>query len=304
MAGIRVHLTGDDAELGVVPAADVARLILALERAASLAASVVLGQPKTTSGRFGDAIENAVRFWLLAVEAGSVTLALELPEPEPADRLPVDVPTLGQSALAMLLDVAGGLGRPHPVVQRAVLDIADRLRLGDRYDAVTFDVPSNGSSRRRIRLDGGGRSRLRAEVAKASTRVAEPHSVTGILVEADFERRTARLRTAIQPGVQVAFEEELANAVQAALRQPATLEGEVVFDPATHEVRSVTLRRMQQHEQLALLTPAGDYWSDRSLDDLAREQDARRPVDLDALHAADATDGEREAFMRALAELG
>src|SRR5829696_5236038 len=120
MDELRVHLSGDDARFGQVPAADVARLMLLVEGATARAASVVLGRPKTTTGRYKDVIRRAVQFRLRAVESGSVVPVLELPTPaeamEVVDPFDLQVATLGQQAVTMLLDVAEGRRHPHPVV--------------------------------------------------------------------------------------------------------------------------------------------------------------------------------------------
>jgi len=78
MSELRVELAGEEAKLGEVPAADVARLILGVERAMARAASVVLGRPKTTTGRYDDVIERAVRLKLRVVVEGSVDAVMEV----------------------------------------------------------------------------------------------------------------------------------------------------------------------------------------------------------------------------------
>src|ERR671918_6693 len=101
MTEIRVKLEGEQAQLGRIPSADVARLLLLLEKAAAQAAAVILHQPKTTTGRYKGVIEQAVHFRLVSIEAGSVAPVLELPDTAPpelgAATLDFDVVTLGES---------------------------------------------------------------------------------------------------------------------------------------------------------------------------------------------------------------
>jgi hypothetical protein len=129
-------------------------------------------------------------------------------------------------------------------------------------------------------------------------------AVVGVLVEADFEKRTARLRTATEPAVQVAFTSDLDDDIHAALRQPATLRGEVSFDPKTQTARAVALRSVDRGKQLILGIDGEEFWRELSFEDSAQQQGAGSPIDPDLLFDAEASDEERDAFMAALAELG
>lgn len=305
MSELRVQLTGEEAELGKVPAADVARLILGVERAMARAASVVLGRPKTTSGRYDDVIHRAVHLRLVAVEEGSVVPVFELPEVagDEEPMLDVDVASLGESALAKVLDAVDPQEQPHPVVATALLELADDLHVGDRYEAVNFKSTRQGRPWRAVCVDRETRSRLRAYVESVPGRRVRPDAVLGVLVEADFEKRSARLRTPTEPAVEVNFTDELDDDIHAALRQRASFRGEVVYDPKTNTARSVVLRKIVRGEQLILGLDSQEYWLERSFDDLARQQGSGQPADVEALYDAEASDEERDAFMAALAEL-
>lgn len=305
MRELRVHLDGDRAHLGEVAAADIARLILAVERAMAQAAAVVLNQPKTTTGRYRGVIEQAVDLKLLGVEEGSVVPVLELPEaPSPGgDALELDVATLSESALEKLLDASDVTDAPDPLVAKALLEVAEVARVGDRYEAVTLDA-RNGRGSRKVRLDGEVRSRLKTYVDAAPTPPVRPNDLVGVLVEADFEKCSARLRTPTEPAVQVSFTEDLADDIHAALRQPTTLRGEVVYDPQSHTARSVALKSVIRGQQLALGFDAQEFWSQRSFEDLVGRYGGGKPVDPEDLYDPEATDEERDAFMAALAELG
>ena len=80
------------------------------------------------------------------------------------------------------------------MVAKALLDLTDELHLGERYEAITFDSQRNGHSRV-VRIDGAVRHRLRVYVDSAPSISVRPDALVGVLVEADFEKRTARLRT-------------------------------------------------------------------------------------------------------------
>jgi hypothetical protein len=228
----------------------------------------------------------------------------EIPDALPLDdgALEVEVASLGDAALSELLAAADPQSSPHPVVAKALLELADSLRVGERYDAVTFDAGANGS-RRRVRVDGVVRQRLRRYVESLPAPPARSDALVGVLVEADFEKRTARLRTATDPAVTVTFDEDLADDIQLALRQQATLRGEVMYDQKTNVARSVRLQRLERGQQLVLGLDPEEFWRVRDFDELARLQGAGDPVDPEDLYDADATDEERDAFMAAIAEL-
>ena len=87
--------------------------------------------------------------------------------------LEVEVASLGDAALAELLAAADPESSPHPVVAKALLELADSVRVGERYDAVTFDAgseraPPEGPRRRRRCVSGSARtsSQCRAPPAR------------------------------------------------------------------------------------------------------------------------------------------
>lgn len=305
MGELRIGLTGDDAHLGEVAASDVAYLILGVERALAQAASVVLGRPKLTPGRREQVIANAVRLRLRAVEEGSVVPVMEIPDVElPEDEtLGIDVSSLGEAALDRVVDAADPESQPDPIIAKALLELADGLRIGERYDSVTFDAQANGH-RRKAQVDMEVRKHLRTYVDSAPPVPIRSDTLLGVLVEADFEKRTARLRTPTEPAVQVAFDDDLADDIQDALRQQASFRGEVLYDPRSNVAKSVRLQRIERGEQLVLGLDPEEFWRARTFDDLARLQGAGQPADLNGLYDADATDEERDAFMAAISELG
>jgi hypothetical protein len=305
---VRVRLSGEHAELGQVPAGDVARLILEVERALARAAYVVLGRPRRQTGRYEQAIESAIRLRLSGLEAGSVVSVLELPAlPEPDDAaLALDAESLGEAALDALLRAAADpkVDQADPYLAEAVLELADRLYIGERYDAVTIEARSERPRTRRVaRIDHDVRARLREVVDDSTFTPVHRDTVVGVLVEADFERCTARLRGALRQAVDVRFTPNQADEIQAALREPATLQGEVTYDPRDHVVRSVTLRRIVRGEQMTLDLDPDEFWRERSFDELAVMQATNEPVHVETLHDAEASEEERDAFMAALAEL-
>ena len=80
----------------------------------------------------------------------------------------------------------------------------------------------------------------------------------GEMLDASFDRRTARLHTVTGEAVIVDFPAELADEIQDALREPAAFEGVITFDPATTTVKRVELRRISIPETLPFDSSADD----------------------------------------------
>lgn len=296
---MRVRLTGDAAEHGSVPASDVAKLLLGVERAVARGAGAVLGRQVQATGRWGKVIESAVRFRLVGIEAGSVVGVLELPTVEPTpDALEFDVSTLGELGLLTTLRTASGESDDADIAAELV-KFADSVGVGRRYDGVTFGADIEGRQRE-VTLDAPARERLH-RAATATQAPERPDTLVGVLVEADFEKLTARLRSGDGGSVAVEFDEPQADAIQEALRAPAELVGQISYDPKTARAIKVELRTITRAEQLAMNLEPGDFWQDLTVEEL-REQHAVRPVTADTELGDDAlSDEEADAFLAALA---
>lgn len=299
MSGVlRVRLSGGDARLGAVPASDVAKLLLGVEAAVARATGHVLGRRVKSTGRWQSAVATSVRFRLVAVEEGSVVTVLELPEMETdPDSFDFDASTLGEMGLVAALKTATG-DAADPDVAAALLKMVDQIGLGTRYDAVTFDTDVRDAPPA-VTLDVPARERLEQVAAKASPEV-RPDTLVGVLVEADFEKFSARLRSPDGRSVAVNFDEELADDIQEVLRSPAKLVGEIEYDPETARAVRVELRAITRAEQLAMYLEPGEFWEDVTIDDL-RAQRGVEPVSADVeLGDPNLTDEEADAFLAAL----
>jgi hypothetical protein len=304
MGELRLKLTGDDAELGRIPARDIAQLLFLVEKAVAQAASTVVGRPKTTTGRREKVIADAVLFRLRAIEEGSVVPVLDLPERSAAapDALELDVASLTETAVETLLNAAEGKNA-HPVTVSALLDLSDGLHIGETYESVEFGYrPSRSVAARAVTVDRTVRSRLRALVKNQELKLRDD-TVVGTLVEADFEKHTARLRGPFNETVYVSFDERLADDIQVALRRPASFQGKIAYDPDTRAAREVRVESISPGRQLSLGVDVDAFWIERSFDELADEQAVVPAQQADELYDTDSSEDEREAFMAALGTL-
>lgn len=301
----RATLLGERAELGQVAARDFAQLLLGIERSLAKAAGHVIGRRVRERGRRERLIESATRLRLIAVEAGSVVGVLDLPDLRPADEQELGLTAADLSTLALerTLDAADGQVDGLRDVARALVKLTEDIGVGTRYDAVVIEEespPLTPATPKRVVLNLEHRQKLRRLIEPgAHTR---PGTLAGVLVEADFENHTARLKTTSKAGVEVRFEERLSDEIQSALRQQASLEGEVKYDPETLMAKSVRLREIARADQLLLGVDKRRYWEPISISQLADEQGVEAAPALSALRDFEATPEEIEAVLAALNE--
>jgi len=296
---LRVELQGGSAELGQVAAADVARLMLGVERILAHAAARVINQRIRTTGRWKRVVEDAARIRLVSVERGSVAPVFDLPAwiiPDGAIAF-ADAETLTSQALTTSMATLAGQVDDADIA-RVALELADEVGLGTRSDAITFRADPGTPSERVARIDGPSRVRL-LEIVKAAER--RRGEVTGRLFEADFERRTAKLRLVTGQVVTVSFTPELEDGIYSVLRGMTAMRGDVTYAPDTAVARRIEVTRLDLPEQLTVGLELGDFWSTATLDELASEQGAPKVTDLAALVDHEATDEEVEAFLQAIA---
>jgi hypothetical protein len=301
---VRAQLEGVDAEPGRVAAADVARIILGLERAIARAAYLVLGKARRETGRHRQAIESAARLRFVGVERGSFVELLALPDAaEPSDEeFAISAADLSSLAFGRLLDaITSGDPATDAELAAAVAQMASELGIGDRNTSITLideSVMSPGDAPRRATIDAAVRERMQRLGEQLP--VSRDETLVGVLFEADFEGNTAKLRLANGSVVTVSFSADLADDIQEALRSRARLDGLVRYDPRTAQASSVELRTVVRSTQLPL--DIDSFWQLQTFAGLQAAQGTTGRVDPANLGISDLTDDERAAFLAALAE--
>lgn len=294
---LRLVLEGGQARLGEVPAVDVAHLIEGAVRAVARAAELISGREPGQVGRRGAPIENATRFVLTGVQPGSVAVLLGAPSTNASDGLQLDDPRLTEMALTSTLDSLAGV-ELDAYIARGLADLADDLAIGTRYASLRFVAEGGSIGERSSVLNRAARGRLR-QVADQTPSVA-PSAIAGTLVEADFEQRTARLRTSANRRVRVEFSDDHADEIQRALRQKAEFDGVVTYDPSTNQAVAVEMRSIRRTQQLGLNLASTDYWVRSTIADLAEEQHVSHVGDLSTMRDDEASDDEIDRFFEAL----
>jgi hypothetical protein len=295
---LRVRLEGQSAELGEVAASDFARLLLGTQSAIQRAAGHVIGRQNRETGRPGKVIEDSTRLRLVGIERGSIVAVLVSPK-RAADPHSLDLtdPALGELAVDTALRTAAGGPDAHSDIADAFVRMADEIGLGRRFDAITFER-QRGSEVTMVRIDPSHRETLRVVAQKPPA--ARDDSVVGVLVEADFENLTARLRGHAGVKTSVSFSPDLADGIYEALRASARLRGEVRYDPKTSEARSIDLSDIELGDQLTIGLEPGDFWHHHALDELAARSGVSAVADTTSLRDDEATDDEIDRLMAAL----
>ena len=206
---------------------------------------------------------------------------------------------LTELAINQTLDaLEGSLVDVDPSLASALTDLGDELGVGVRYETVRFDVETRSGVVRTCRLDQAAQTRLSQIVQKP--RPVASSAVSGTLVEADFEKSTARLRTPTNRPVKVAFTDENADAIYIALRQKAELDGVVTYDPKTREALSVEMHSVLRTDQTHLDLDESGFWGNYTVGELAAEQGVVVSEDVSELHATDIGRDDFDSFFEAL----
>lgn len=297
---VQVRVTGPDAAPGEIAAADVARVILGLERALAAAAYLVLGRSRQGgTGRHTTAVAAASRLRFVGSAAGSFVGLLTLPDPAGDDGgLEVAVEDLGGRAFDRLITFLRDPGvDADAALAAAVTQLADDLGIGERTHTLTLGEPD--PHRPEAVIDAEMRRRMRQLSHRPPAH--RDDLVVGTLFEADFERRTARLRTPTGgPTVTVTFAADLAGDVQQALRGEAQLAGRVRYDRVSGAAVSIDTRTVTRAEQLITGDGDGAFTENLSVAELQDRQGLHVLLDPFALADDDLTDAERDAFTAAL----
>ena len=295
-------MVGGKAHLGEVPAADVGRLLIGVESALARAIQIQLRRRIKDQGRREKAVAAAARIRLKAIRRGSVLQVLELPSADELEgTLDLDVSSLSEDGLIRVLNEVEGIGKSHAHMSRTLANLGRDLQIGDRYEKVEFQFTPSVGKRRKAVLDQPARERL---MINAGINEAKSGTLIGTLFEANFERRSAKLRSPEGDEIAVAFPPQLDDDVQEALREQAGFEGEVSYDPETLTAKSVRLRNVERAKQLIVGLDPHAFWRFESFEELARHQSVSlKPFDPNEIFDVAATAAEREALQEALKQL-
>ncbi|WP_419842781.1 hypothetical protein [Candidatus Poriferisodalis sp.] len=261
-------------------------------------AAALAGRPTRSAGRLPEGIAAAMRLQLCGVSAGSITVELRTPALVGAsDALELEDASLADAAARTALEVLDGTETGYGDTAAAWHQLAKRLDIGGRNDTLTVSVPSLATPA--AVLDEAARTRM-AESIRQFTVHEETGERVGVLCAANFEKHSAHLRTADGDDINVKFGEEHAGSIKAALRKKARLRGHITYNEHTSAIASVELVEILDVEQLAPKLQVPDFWTTKSVHELAEEQHVSPVKNIDELRDDTISDEEATAFMDAL----
>lgn len=292
------RLAGESARLGQADSVDVARLIIGANAVIRRTASVLAGRRPGLRGRLPRRITEAVRLQLCGITEGSLVIEFELPDSmDESYSLDLDDAPLGETTALTALAVLEGSATGFGDTATAWNQLADDLDIGGRNESLTLNMPSH--ARPPVVLDEGARARI-ADASRRARRDDETGERVGVLFEADFERNSARLRSADGGAVAVRFDDEQAASIKEALRERTRLRGHITYNESTSEVVAVDLIEVLRTDQLVLGLPVSDFWTTKTVSELAAEQGVSPVKTIDELRDESISDEEAKAFMEAL----
>ncbi len=251
------------AKLGDVPASDIARFIDGVVRTIAKAAGHAVGREVRQTGRWQGAVAAASEVRLVAIRPGSIEFVFApAPQEVGPQTLGLDVETLSERALAIAVSAAGDDSARYRDVARSWVKTADALGIGARYQRVRIL-----SDRKQLAVIDGPSLDVLREVAGGRPREAVA-MLQGRLYEANFDARTATLRTPTGEVVQVQYGQEHADDIYRVLRGPANLRGDVSYDPVSSRALRVRVTQIESPRQMHL----GEFWQEHSLPGVIREQ--------------------------------
>lgn len=280
---LRVTLHGPEALPGQIRAADIAKVITGVERAIARGCGHVLGRRVKATGRWGVVIEEAVDLRFVSYEPGSFVHVFDIPSPPPPpDSLQLQGSSLGELGAQLAISALGASAIDYADIAEVWLEVADEVGIGSRHESLEVRQQVVDGQRVGV-LDASRRADLGARLRELPSFELRRDLLVGVLVEADFEAMTARLRTPAGDRVQVGFDPSLSDDIQMALRHSTSLVGEIRFNTETAAALSVHVRSIAAPHQLDLSLGPGDFVRHVGIQELARSQATPRARTADDL---------------------
>lgn len=284
---ISALFSGEQTELGEVPATDFAKLIIGLQQAlAATAGTVIARRRRGGTGRHPGAIEAASRLRVVDIKPGSTNALFALADTDDAEQaLNMSVPHLAELSFERLVQMLSGPGDVDRDVASVISRLADDLSIGRRGGDRILSLGFRDEEPR-ARLDASTATRMR-RIAEA---VSEEHDdlLVGELYEADFDANTARLQPPIGGPVVIKFDDSQADEIYRVLRGSAQLRGMVMYDRTSLEAKRIDLQEIETPPLQTAIegTVEDSFWSHKTVAELAEEQGIDGPQDIRTLQAA------------------
>jgi hypothetical protein len=290
----RVTLEGAG-RLEDLPIAEVADFLRGIAQVVSHGAAEELNRPRSRLGRPEALVEEASHLRLVRLKSGSVVAEILPPHSQPLPgSIGLEAESLTERAFRRAMRVAAGNSAESPSVAAAFADLLDRF-VRHPAASIRFEDLRDEGDVAEVRV--ADRKRLRRE-GQAATLERGARTVSGWLYAADMKALTAKVRTAANETIDVAFDREQKPHIKRALDDQASLRGEVLYDDAAKRARSIRVAEIFTGSQLDLGDV--DFWEATTLEDLVAEQGTSIIDDPSRLAVQGITGPEWDAFYAAM----
>jgi hypothetical protein len=243
---------------------------------------------------------------LFGISAGSTGLLFRYAKPQQPLPLP-EAREFGTDVLAKVAETVRAFERKKPQAHEVEAGVLESLReLSEILEKKTItrikiNVPRRNGKPRMIRaiLNAAARERIAARV-KLPTQ--GELTIEGKLEMADFKEagKLCRIHPPIGLPLQCTFEPELEDQVYGALRRPARLTGTARLNPNTGKPEELKIEKIEILEELLL--GANDFFTSRSLEQLAEAQGVHAVTNPNELAGGWPADENIDEFVDAIYE--
>lgn len=300
-----LHLSGPAVAQGRLPLADLVEIGRHVQTGIERVARLIRGYPTSLRrGKLPQEIAAACALEIVAFESGSVQIVLDLPH----NQAQLDAFDLGEHALEALVNGLADVSGDAPALPvgydaGVLLAVRDIGRILDRgVDEIELRLATR-SVRRNVRYDKQGRDRVARRVHEP---LSNQRTVEGLLLMADFKESGTRCRVHTSWGevVNCTFEDQLADQVQDVLRKYVRVTGPAQQDPVPGRIMSLAIADIEPVEPKTPWEGGADFWTERSVRELAEEAGLDRGARFDDVRGRGAalweSDEDLEEFLRGI----
>ena len=307
---LRVKLKGPGVRSGRIAVPDLIRLCEEAQNAVIRQAEAIEGRKTIHPGPPSNAIRNECTLELMAIKKGSTTLEFALARPQ----LKLDeMDTIGADAIAELAEtirfLSNGAGKKEK--NKVTRNIDEGVLHG--IIGLGRVAQSRGISELQLISPRAGTNKptIVAPITDTVTnavakRLSRPRraivTVDGYLEMADFKPRDQKCR--IEPPIGAAitctFTQDLENSVGELIRRPVRITGEATFPPNSEKIEVIAIKKIEPLPSLAV--GEGHFFSDLSLNDLAKLRDVSVIRDASKLAGGFPADEDLDEFLKQIYE--
>jgi len=307
---LRLKIKGPGVRSGRIPVPDLIRLCDEAQNAVIKQAEAIEGRKTIHPGPPSSAIREECTLELIGIKRGSTTLEFALARPQMKFE---EAKSIGVEAIAALTEtiksLSNGAGKKR---EKKVIESIDegvlhgiyglsRVAKMGRITELELIAPRGGTKRPTI-VASVNESVTNAVAKRLSRPRRALVTVDGYLEMADFKPRDqkCRIEPPIGTSINCAFGPDLEDTVHQLIRHPVRITGEATFPPNSEKIDIIEIKTIEP-----LPSPVvgeGHFFTNLSLDDLAKLQDVTPLKDASKLVGGFPADEDVDAFLKDIYE--